>query len=133
MILEHIAIWTHRLEELKLFYETYFGGRSNEKYTNRANGFSSYFLTFQTGSRLELMQMPGVPEVYRDLKNQFTGFIHMAFEAESKQRVDLLTEQLRSDGYQVIGEPRTTGDGYYESVVLDPDENRVEITFQPAP
>lgn len=133
MILEHIAIWTHRLEELKSFYETYFGGQANEKYTNTGNGFSSYFLTFKAGSRLELMQMPGVPETYRDLKNQFTGFVHMAFEADTRQGVDDLTERLRADGYNVLGEPRTTGDGYYESVVLDPDENRVEITFQPVP
>ena len=130
MILEHIAIWTHKLDVLRSFYETYFGGMSNEKYVNQKNGFASYFLNFNSGSRLELMQMPGVPETYRDLENQFTGFIHMAFEAESQSAVDELTERLRADGYPVIGEPRTTGDGYYESVVLDPDENRVEITYQ---
>lgn len=130
MILEHIAIWTYKLEVLRSFYETYFGGKSNEKYVNQKNGFSSYFLSFQSGSRLELMQMPGIPETYRDLENQFTGFIHMAFEAESQQAVDELTEKLRAAGHKVIDEPRTTGDGYYESVVLDPDENRVEITYQ---
>jgi lactoylglutathione lyase len=42
--------------------------------------------------------------------------------------VDTLTERLRADGYRVVGEPRTTGDGYYESVVLDLDGNRIEIT-----
>lgn len=130
MILEHIAIWTHKLELLRSFYEKYFGGQSNEKYTNVEKKFSSYFLTFDSGSRLELMQMQGVPEVYRDIEQQFTGFIHMAFEAASMTEVDALTGRLRNDGYQVIGEPRTTGDGYYESVVLDPDENRVEITYQ---
>ena len=129
MILEHIAIWTHKLEVLKAFYEQYFDGRANEKYVNPEKGFSSYFLTFASGSRLELMQMQGVPEVYRDLDRQFTGFIHMAFATSSTQSVDELTNRLRKDGYQVIGEPRITGDGYYESVVLDPDENRVEITY----
>ncbi len=129
MILEHIAIWTHRLEVLRSFYETYFGGSSNEKYINEKKGFESYFLCFDSGSRLELMQMAGVPETNRDIERQFTGLIHMAFEASSQKGVDELTERLRGDGYRVIGEPRTTGDGYYESVVLDPDENRVEITY----
>ena len=129
MILEHVAIWTYQLERLRAFYETYFGGVSNQKYVNLNKGFSSYFLTFKGGARLELMQMAGVPDVPRDLENQFTGFIHMAFELGGTQEVDALTERLRSDGYEVIGEPRATGDGYYESVVLDPDENRVEITY----
>ena len=132
MILEHIAIWTYELEKLRDFYETYFGGEANEKYTNPRNGFSSYFLSFRGSSRLELMQMPGVPDRARDLENQFTGYIHMAFETDSEAAVDQLTERLRTDGYRVLGEPRHTGDGYYESVILDPDENRVEITYQPA-
>jgi len=130
MILEHIAIWTHKLELLRSFYEKYFDGQSNQKYVNPEKKFASYFLTFDSGSRLELMQMQGVPEVYRDIEQQFTGFIHMAFETASIAEVDALTGRLRQDGYRVIGEPRTTGDGYYESVVLDPDENRVEITYQ---
>ena len=132
MILEHIAIWTYQLEKLRDFYQTYFGGMANEKYTNPGNGFSSYFLRFEAGSRLELMQMPDIPDPPRDLENQFTGFIHMAFETDSEAGVDNLTERLRADGYRVLGEPRHTGDGYYESVILDPDENRVEITYQPA-
>ena len=132
MILEHIAIWTYQLEKLRDFYQNYFGGVPNERYNNPKNGFSSYFLSFERGSRLELMQMPGIPDHPRDLKNQFTGFIHMAFEADSEAGVKELTERLRADGYQVLGEPRHTGDGYYESVILDPDENRVEITYQPA-
>jgi lactoylglutathione lyase len=45
----------------------------------------------------------------------------------SKTEVDRLTETIGNDGFHVAGEPRTTGDGYYESVILDPDGNRVEI------
>jgi len=43
--------------------------------------------------------------------------------------VNALTNQLREDGYAILGEPRTTGDGYYESVIQDPDGNRIEITI----
>lgn len=132
MILEHIAIWTYQLEKLRLFYETYFKGMAGEKYNNMRNGFSSYFLNFSGGSRLELMQMPDIPVHQNDVHAQFTGLIHMAFETGSQAEVNELTERLRADGYSVVGEPRLTGDGYYESVILDPDKNRVEITFQPA-
>lgn len=132
MILEHIAIWTYELEKLRLFYETYFKGVAGEKYHNTGKDFSSYFLNFSGGSRLELMQMSGIPPHQNDVYTQFTGLIHMAFETGSKAEVNELTERLRADGYAVVGEPRMTGDGYYESVILDPDKNRVEITFQPA-
>ncbi|GAB5524114.1 MAG: VOC family protein [Roseivirga sp.] len=132
MILEHIAIWTYQLEELRLFYETYFKGVAGEKYNNTGKGFSSYFLNFSGGSRLELMQMHSIPPHQNDVYAQFTGLIHIAFETGSKAEVNELTERLRADGYPVVGEPRTTGDGYYESVILDPDKNRIEITFQSA-
>jgi lactoylglutathione lyase len=126
--IEHIAIWTKNLEELKLFYETYFQARAGEKYTNPDKGFESYFLAFASGTRLELMRMPGIPESRNDIDDQFTGYIHLAISVGSEQEVDSLTARLRQDGYRVVGEPRRTGDGYYESVVLDPDGNRVEIT-----
>jgi lactoylglutathione lyase len=61
--------------------------------------------------------------------SEYMGIIHFAISVGSKEKVDSLTHQLRSDGYQIIGEPRTTGDGYYESVVLDPEKNRIEITI----
>jgi lactoylglutathione lyase len=128
MKLEHVAIWTYQLEAMRTFYETYFEGATGEKYINSGNGFSSYFLQFDSGARLELMQMPDIPVHQYEVEAQFTGLIHIAFEAESKEKVNELTEQLRNDGYPVIGEPRRTGDGYYESVILDPDKNRVEIT-----
>jgi lactoylglutathione lyase len=128
MRIEHVAIWTHHLERLKQFYETYFQAKAGEKYVNEARQFESYFLTFDTGARLELMQMPTIPPTKNDVMSQFTGLVHLAISVGSKQRVDWLTQQLQDDGYHVIGLPRHTGDGYYESVVLDPDGNRIEIT-----
>jgi hypothetical protein len=55
---------------------------------------------------------------------------HFAFALDSKEEVLELTEKLRSAGYTISGEPRTSGDGYFESVVLDPDGNRVECVFK---
>ncbi len=128
MHIEHIAIWTHDLERLKTFYTTYFQAMAGNKYHNPRTGFESYFMSFAAGARLEIMQMPGVPLSKDDVDAQFTGYIHLALSAGLRERVDELTMRLRADGYRVLDGPRTTGDGYYESVVLDPDGNRIEIT-----
>jgi lactoylglutathione lyase len=128
MQIEHIAIWTGDLERLKSFYEYYFQARTGEKYVNPAKKFESYFLTFTSGPRLELMARPDIPASRNDVETQFTGYIHLAMAVGSKDQVDALTERLKQDGYRVVDGPRRTGDGYYESVVLDPDGNRVEIT-----
>lgn len=129
MKIEHLALWTNQLEELKAFYTRFFNAVSNEKYHNPHNQFSSYFLSFNDGARLELMQMPGIPPDKNDTLQQRTGLIHFAVSTGSKEKVDSLTEAIRLAGYRVIGEPRQTGDGYYESVILDPDNNRIEITI----
>lgn len=126
--IEHIALWTTQLEELKAFYETYFGAAAGARHVNPARGFESYFLTFAGGPRLELMRMPGVRDLPRDEDVQSMGYVHIAISVGSVERVDALTAQLRAAGYRIAGEPRRTSDGYYESVVLDPDGNRVEIT-----
>jgi lactoylglutathione lyase len=128
MKIEHIAMWVHDLEVVRGFYQKYFGAKSGEKYFNPKKAFESYFLSFETGCRLEIMKMPGIPNSSNDVYKQFTGLIHFAIDVGSKETVNKLTEQLRGDGYEIIGEPRTTGDGYYESVILDPEGNRVEIT-----
>jgi lactoylglutathione lyase len=128
MQIEHLAIWTPDLERLKSFYETYFGAQAGSKYINPAHQFSSYFLSFDTGARLELMSMPGIPPTQNDPLTQFTGYIHLALSVGSEAAVDALTARLRGAGYTVLDNPRRTGDGYYESVVLDPDGNRLEIT-----
>ncbi|MBT3385466.1 MAG: glyoxalase/bleomycin resistance/extradiol dioxygenase family protein [Prolixibacteraceae bacterium] len=127
MKIDHIAIWTNNLEELRSFYMKYFGANSNEKYFNPTKKFSSYFLSFDEGCTIEIMEMPDIPKSKNDVYKQFAGLIHFAINVGSKTEVDNLTKVLRTNGYKVVGEPRTTGDGCYESVILDPDGNRVEI------
>lgn len=129
MQIEHVAIWTQNLERLRAFYETYFSATSGAKYVNPRHQFQSYFLTFTTGARLELMAMPAVPASLNDPLSQFAGLIHIAFSVGSEEQVDALTARLQADGYRLLDGPRHTGDGYYESVMLDPDGNRVEITI----
>jgi lactoylglutathione lyase len=126
--IEHVAIWTRDIEKLKMFYTNYFGGTAGEKYTNSKNSFESYFIKFDSGARLELMQMPKIPLNLNDTADQYTGLIHIAISLGSIERVDSLTEELMKAGYSVVSEPRFTGDGYYESCILDPDGNRLELT-----
>lgn len=129
MTLEHVAIWTERLEELKDFYVKYFHGVPNQKYTNHKKQFHSYFLTFQSGARLELMQMVGVPANKNDrVVAQHQGIIHLAFGVDTMQEVDEKANQLRAAGYSILSGPRKTGDGYYEFETLDLDNNRLEVT-----
>ncbi|MCW8328950.1 VOC family protein [Photobacterium sp. SDRW27] len=128
MNIEHVAIWTKDLELMKSFYQKYFNAEANDKYVNPTKGFSSYFLSFDSGARLEIMSMPTIPDSKNDIFEQFTGLIHLAMSVGSEQQVEVLTSRLAADGYKVVDGPRRTGDGYYESVVLDPEGNRLEIT-----
>lgn len=127
MHIEHVAIWTNQLEGLKAFYEQYFGAKAGPKYRNPIKNFESYFLQFEGGARFELMTRPGLTERETGV-GLAAGYAHVSFAVGSKERVDDLTAKLKADGYQVLDGPRTTGDGYYESQVLDPDGNPVEIT-----
>jgi lactoylglutathione lyase len=129
MKIEHIAIWTRDIERLRAFYQKYFHATAGEKYVNAHSQFASYFLSLASGPRLELMQMPSVPDSLNSAAAQFTGIIHIAISTGSEQQVDQLTALLGADGYRIMDRPRWTGDGYYESVVLDPDGNRIEITI----
>jgi len=128
MKIEHIAFWVKDLEKMRSFYEVYFDAVSNEKYINPIKKFESYFLSFENGSRLEIMFRPDISEANNHNEVQKLGLIHLAFSTGNKEKVDILTERLRNDGFEIIGEPRTTGDGYYESVILDPENNIIEIT-----
>jgi len=128
MKIEHIAIWCRDLEKMRHFYMNYFQAKSNSKYVNQQKGFSSYFLSFDDGARLELMQMDTVPESTNSPYSQAIGITHIAFTLESDQQVELMTKRFELDGLEVIDGPRRTGDGYYESVILDPEGNRIEIT-----
>jgi lactoylglutathione lyase len=129
MRIDHIAMWVQDLERQKSFYEKFFQPQVGQKYINTQKNFQSYFLNFQSGARLELMQKPEIPANANDVIRQNSGLIHMAISVGSKERVDQLTTELRESGFSVLDGPRTTGDGYYESVVLDPESNRVEITI----
>ena len=127
MKIEHIALWTNKLEEMKAFYTKFFNGHANDKYINSQKKFESYFITFQSGARLEIMHQQEVTDNKQDIATQQIGFIHIAFSVGSKEKVDELTMKLQERGYQIVSAPRTTGDGYYESCVLDPDGNKLEI------
>ncbi|NEG70073.1 VOC family protein [Bifidobacterium choloepi] len=125
MHIEHVGVFVGDLERGTRFFETYFGGVRGERYENPRTGFSSYFLTFDSGARLEVSHNDAVNGAVDD---SALGYAHVAFSVGSRHAVDELTERLRSDGYVVASGPRVTGDGYYESVVLDADGNHVEIT-----
>ena len=127
MRIEHVAIWTNQLERLKAFYEQYFEAKTGPKYRNSVKDFESYFLQFEGGARFELMTRPGLAE-REPGERLMAGYAHVSFAVGSKENVDDLTAKLNADGYRVVDGPRTTGDGYYESQVLDPDGNQVEIT-----
>lgn len=125
MKIEHIAIWTTDIEVLRVFYCKFFGCLASDKYENHKKGFSSYFLSFADGARLEIMQKV---DIVNRADHPALGLAHFAFDVGSKTRVIEFTSQLQKANVPVISEPRRTGDGYFESVVLDPDGNVIEIT-----
>lgn len=126
MRIEHAALYVCDLEAARDFFVKYFGASSNGGYHNPKTGFSSYFLTFDGGSRLEIMTRPDIEEFEKPPFR--TGWAHIAFSVGSREAVDALTERLRADGYEITSEPRTTGDGYYESCVSDKEGNQIEIS-----
>ena len=126
MKIEHIAMYVNDLEAAKNFFVTYLRGKANELYHNKKTDFRSYFISFEDGARLEIMNKPQMEDVSKRINR--TGYIHLAFSVGSKEKVDELTENLRNDGYGVLSGPRTTGDGYYESCILGIEGNQIEIT-----
>ena len=126
MKIEHIALYVNDLEKAKDFFTKYFGGKSNDVYHNKKTDFRSYFISFDDGSRLEVMTKPKLSDTEKELNR--TGFIHLAFSVGSREKVDELTARLNNDGYEVLSGPRTTGDGYYESCILGIENNQIEIT-----
>ncbi len=128
MIIDHVAIWTTQLERLKDYYVKYFNGTANKKYLNKENRFESYFVSFESGTRLELMQKPGIPENLNDpVEKQYQGIIHLSFGVVSMDHVDEKMNELVHDGFKILRGPRKTGDGYWEFETLDPDNNRIEV------
>ena len=117
MKMEHIAMYVNDLERAKDFFTYYFHAEAGEKYHNQTTGFQSYFLSFQGECRLEIMSKPEMEDMEKALAR--TGYAHIA----------LSVEQLRKEGYRIISNPRTTGDGYYESCMIDLEDNQIEITI----
>lgn len=126
MHIEHVAMYVNDLERAKDFFVRYFGASANDGYHNRTTDFRSYFLSFDDGARLELMYKPDMEDLQKLLTR--TGYVHIAFSLGSREAVDRLSEDLRMDGYEVISGPRVTGDGYYESCVVDVEGNQIELT-----
>lgn len=126
MKIEHIALYANDLEGARKFFMKYLGAQSNDGYHNPRTNFRSYFLSFDDGARLEIMNKPEMPDLPKDLAR--TGYAHIAFSVGSKEKVDALTAQLKADGYEVISGSRTTGDGYYESCIVAIEGNQIEIT-----
>ena len=126
MRIEHIAMYVNELEAVRDFFIKYFNASSNAGYHNQTTGFRSYFLTFDDGARLEIMNKPGMSDGEKAINR--TGYSHLAFSVGSREAVDDLTDRLKKDGFQVTSGPRTTGDGYYESCIVGFEDNLIEIT-----
>ncbi len=128
MRIEHIAFWTTDIERFTGFYATYFGAVAGPNYVNPAKGFESCFLSFPGGARMEVMKTSLLSPVELEAGVHRMGLTHIAIAVGTEQDVDALTQRLKEAGFPILDGPRRTGDGYYESVTLDPDGNRVEIT-----
>ncbi len=126
MKIEHVALFVKDLEAAKDFFVTFLGGKSNDGYHNKKNDFRSYFITFDDGARLEIMNKPEIPDY--DKHPDRTGYSHIAFSLGSNEAVDSITKKLKDAGYEVVRGPRTTGDGYYESCILAIEDNLIELT-----
>lgn len=127
MKIEHIAMYVQDLVGARDFFIKYLNAISNDGYHNKTTNFRSYFLTFEDGARLELMNHPDMKDDEKGIRR--TGLIHIAFSVGSKEKVDNLTQRLKNDGYEVLSGPRITGDGYYESCVVGIEGNQIEITI----
>lgn len=126
MRIEHTALYVNDLEGAREFFEKYLGGSSGDKYHNRDTGFSSYFMTFDEGSRLEIMNRPNIFEDGSRISRM--GYAHIAFSVGSREKVDELTKRITDDGYELQSPPRVTGDGYYESCIIGFEGNLIELT-----
>ncbi len=129
MKVHHVAIWVRDLERMRQFYADYFGCPHGRMYANPASGFESYFMRFDDSASVELMTSPSVRASDTRGDDVRPGFAHIALSLGTREKVIELTNRLRKDGYTIASEPRNTGDGYFESVVLDPEDNRIELTI----
>ena len=126
--IEHIALWVDDLDGICAFYEQTFGAHVGPRYTNPAKGFESRFLSFGSGARIEVMRTTTLSPARHAAGEQRMGLTHLAISLGSEDAVREVTERLRANGVTVLDGPRRTGDGYFESVILDPEGNRIELT-----
>ena len=126
MIIEHMAMYVNDIEKAKDFFVRFLDGKSNDGYRNEKTGFRSYFISFDSGARLEIMTRPDMSDNTKDLNR--TGYAHIAFSLGSKERVDELTKVISDAGFEVVSGPRVTGDGYYESCIVAVEGNQIELT-----
>jgi lactoylglutathione lyase len=122
--IEHLALWCEDLEAVRDFYVHWFGAQPNRRYDNPVKGFSSYFLSFDSGPRLELMSRT---DVGPHAGGERLGYAHLSIQVGGEAAVDALAADFSRAGVTVVDGPRRTGDGYYEAVVLDPEGNRIEL------
>lgn len=125
MKLEHVALYVEDLEAMKAFYLRHFGATANTKYHNPRTGLQTYFLSFDGGARLEIMQRSGMRP--RASGEHALGYTHISFKLSTVEKVDQLTRQLQESGCPLLNGPRMTGDGYYESLLSDPEGNLIEL------
>jgi len=125
MNIEHVAIYVNNLEVEKNFFIKYFGAKASEKYTNFRQDFSSYFLTFDNGSRFEIMHRQSMIDPKK--AKYRSGYHHVALNVGGIEDVNTITSTMEDDGVFVVVAPRKTGDGYYASVVEDPEGNEIEL------
>lgn len=125
--LNHVGLYVSDIEAAKSFFETYFGATSGAMYHNPKKSFSSYMLSFGDGTRLEIMTKHALKDVEDRTGNY--GYAHISISVGSRERVETITQRLVDDGYRHLDGPRTTGDGYYESAILDMEGNVIEITI----
>lgn len=126
MRIEHVGLWVTDLENMKSFYEKYFAAKSSSLYVNPKTKFESYFLTFEKGSRLEIMHK----KFLAPHSHEALGYAHLAFALQDKAEVDAMVKTFMADGYPLLNGPRVTGDGYYEAVICDPEGNLIELTTE---
>ena len=127
MHIGHVALWTQDVERLATFWAETFGADIGERYESaRRLGFVSRFLSLSEGHTIELMQGPWVDAP--GAMQERAGYSHIAVSLGSREAVDALAADAAQRGI-LVSPPRTTGDGFYEAVLRDPDNNIIEITI----
>ena len=92
MRIEHIAMYVNELEAARDFFVKYLGGKSNNGYHNKNTGFRSFFISFDDGARIELMNKPEVIDALKDRNN--AGYIHICIKVDSKEKFEEILDSV---------------------------------------